>query len=423
MDSSGTLCEPERTTSGRRTEEQLIIHPSVLSLEKPNKSEGRVVKFKPVGVLETLCDVSRGVCALTVKIDDDSDKKKKHHRGTCFLGKFQVEHGLVFGLFTASHVLGEAEIRDPNTKVTIDYPGLESKHSCQYKLEIQDSPFCFTCPLLDVTFVEFKKDLVTTLSKEGFQFLHVYTQWLGPVATEFNVLHYPGEQHDHIQYFSSGHLEKYNGLHLFHSASTGEGSSGAPILVESCEVVAIHIAKCEDAKNNYNVAVSATSVINVLCKQQRFQASDPVTHHPTKDELQTLEEQLKSLKLEMQKARAKENQDDPPKIPFYFTHKGLMVAGENDPIPIHFVLTSHGWYWSDLAPDNGVEEPSWTSADTDKFGLGSIHRGKRVLQDPIGFTFKKLQSFQIHDVNLVQQIDELSLSNEYKEKKHSNSVC
>ena len=100
-----------------------------------------------------------------------------------------------------------------------------------------------------------------------------------------------------------------------------------------------------------------------------------------------------------------------------------MVAGENDPIPIHFVLTSHGWYWSDLAPDNGVEEPSWTSADTDKFGLGSIHRGKRVVQDPIGFTFKKLQSFQIRDVNLVQQIDELSLSNEYKEKKHSNSVC
>ena len=97
-----------------------------------------------------------------------------------------------------------------------------------------------------------------------------------------------------------------------------------------------------------------------------------------------------------------------------------MVAGENDPIPIHFVLTSHGWYWSDLAPDNEVEEPSWKSADTDKFGLGSIHRGKRVVQDTNGFIFEKLQSIRIRDVNLVHWIDELSLSNEYKEKKHSN---
>ena len=420
MDGRGTPCEPERTTSGRRTEEQLVYHPSVLSLEKPNKSEGRAVKYKPVRVLEKLCDVSRGVCELTVEIGDDSDKKKRHHRGTCFLGKFEVRYYPVFGLFTASHVLGEAEIHNPNTKVTIDYPGLEAKHPCHYKLKIQDSPFCFTCPLLDVTFIEFKKDLPTALSKEGFQFLHVYTQWHGPIGTDFHVLHYPGALHDTVQYFSSGHLEKYNGLHLFHSASTGEGSSGAPILVESCDVVAIHTAMSDDAKNNCNVAVSATSVFDVLiAKRNEFRASSPVQslfvpHHPTMNELQRLGEQLKSLKLEMQKARAKENQTGPPKIPFYFTHNGLMVAGENDPIPIHFVLTSHGWYWSDLAPDNEVEEPSWTSADTDKFGLGSIHRGKRVVQDPNGFTFERLQSIQIRDVNLVQWIDELSLSNKYK---------
>ena len=427
MASGGTPCEPERTTSCRRTEEQLVYHPSVLSLEKPNKSEGRVVKYKPVRVLEKLCDVSRGVCELTVQTGDDSDKEKSPHRGTCFLGKFEVRYYPVFGLFTASHVLSEDEIRNRNTKVSIYYPGLEAKHPCQYKLEIQDSPFCFTCPLLDVTFVEFEKDLSTTLSNVGFQFLHVYSQWHGPVATEFHVLHYPGEQHDHVQYFSSGHLEKYNGLHLFHSASTGEGSSGAPLLVENCNVVGIHTAKSEDAKNNYNVAVSATSVFNVLSvKRDRFRASDRVhypfvTHHPSKDDLQRLEEQLKILKLEIQRARYRENQLHPPKIPYYFTRKGLMVAGENNPISIHFVLTSHGWYWSHLAPDNGAEEPSWTPADTDKFGHGSIHRGKSVVQDPNDFTFEKLQAIQIRDVNLVPWINDLSLSNKYvKEEKYSN---
>lgn len=407
MASGGTSCEPERATSGRRTDEQLVFHPSALSSEKPKDGDRRCFKYKPVGILKRVCDVSPGVCELTVEIGDESDKKKRCHRGTCFLGKFEVSHFPVFGLFTASHVLGEAEIHNSNCKVTIRYPGLEAQQLCRHELILQDSPFCFTCPLLDVTFVEFREDLPPMLLKEGFKFLHVYTQWRSPVGTEFHVLHYPGDLNDHVQYFSSGHLEKYNGLHLFHSASTGVGSSGAPVLavVESCDVVAIHTAMSEDAKNNYNVAVSATSVFKVLIPEWERAKSNPVqsclvTHHPTMNELLSLQGQLTSLGLEMQRARYRENQVDSPRIPFYFTHKELMVTGEKDTVPIHFVLTSHGWYWSDLAPDNGVEEPSWTSArtKTKKFDYGSIHGGKTVVEDPNGFTFDKLQSVGIDNL-------------------------
>ena len=416
MASGGTPCEVGRSTSGRRTDEQLVFHPSALSSEKPKDGDRRCFKYKPVGILKRICDVSPGVCELTVEIGDESDKKQRHHRGTCFLGKFEVSHHHfpVFGLFTASHVLGEAEIHNPGTKVTIRYPGLEGQQLCRYDLIVQDSPFCFTCPLLDVTFIEFREDWLPRLFKEGFNFLQVYTQWRGPVGTEFHVLHYPGDLNDHVQYFSLGHLEKYNGLHIFHSASTGEGSSGAPLLVKSCHVVAIHTAMSEDAKNNYNVAVSAASVFNVLIDEwERARNSSPaqschVTHHPTMNELLSLERQLKSFGLEIQRARYREDQDDPPRIPFYFTHKELMVTGENDPIPIHFVLTSHGWYWSDLAPDNGVEEPSWSSASTKKFDYGSIHSGKTVEEDPNGFTFNKLQSIGIYNLPKSMFIESLS---------------
>ena len=429
MASGGTPCEAERSTSGRRTDEQLVYYPSALNPEKLTDGDRRCFKYKPVGLLKRLCEVSPGVCELTVEIGDDNDKEKmKHHRGTCFLGKFEVDYNhQVFGLFTASHVLGEAEIRNPNTKVNIRYPGVEAQGLCSYDLNVlSDSPFCFTCPLLDVTFIEFSRKLQSKLCQYGFKFLHVYTQWHGPVATDFHVLHYPGALNDHVQYFSAGHLEKCNGLHFFHSASTEEGSSGAPVLVESCDVVAIHTAMSEDAKNNYNVAVSAASVFKVLIVEwERAQKSSPVqsclvTHHPAKNELQSLVGQLRSLGLEIKQARRREKQVGPPRIPFYFTHEGLMIDGEQDTVPIHFVLTCHGWYWSHLAPDNGAEEPSWSSARTKVFGHGSKYSGKTIVEDPNGFTFDKLQSVGID--NLPQMFSErLFLSN--KENKYPDRVC
>lgn len=418
MATGSTPCKPGRTPSGRRTEEQLVYHPSVLCSGKPDVKESRCFKYKPIGVLKTLCDVSPGVCEITV---ESGDKDEKHRRGTCFLGKFEVHYHPVFGLFTASHVLGERDIHDTRTKVTIAYPGLEAQHPFSQLLNVQDSPFCFTCPLLDVTFIEFGKDLQSKLSKHGFKFLHVFTQWKGCVGDEFHILHYPGKLNDHVQYFSTGHLEKYNGLHLFHSVSTEEGSSGAPVVFgNGCDVVAIHTAQSEDAENNYNVAVSVDSVFKVLIANWESAHSNQspsclVTHHPTENEMLSLMDQLEDLGLEMQRARQKGDQNGTPRIPFYYTHEGLRVSDENEKVAIHFVLTSHGWYWSELAPDNGVEEPSWTSAAKNVFGDGSHYRGKTVQEEPNGFSFGKLRSVGLS--SLPSKFGRLSISN--KEKEYS----
>ena len=417
MASGGTPCEAQRTTSGRRTEEQLVYYPSVV-----NPGERRCFMYKPIRMLRKLCEASSGVCRIQVKGDSDNDKKEPYSRfGTCFLGEFEARRysEKVRGLFTASHVLGEADIHNCAEVTIINQEGSRGLHS--RVLKIQDSPFYFTCPLFDVTFIEFDKALQDKLTQQGFNFLHVYTQWQGDVGrVELHLLHYPGARDNHDQYFSTGHLEKYNGLHVFHSASTEDGSSGAPVVVESCDVVAIHTARSEDAKGNYNVALAVKSFFEVMieARSSNVPQAHILRHHPTKDELMKLQVQLQSLGLEMQRARDKENQSGPPRIPFYFTHPKLQVSDVKDPVEVHFVLTSHGWYWSELAPDNGAEEPSWVPATTNRFGRGSNYMGKTVEDDPNGFSFAKLQSIAIGIDNLTSKFNQLFVSN--KEKEYSS---
>lgn len=409
MASGETPCEPWRSSSGR-TEERRIFG-------NPDHWDRRCFTYKPIRVLHTLCDASSGVCEITVDTGGDNDaKRKRPPRGTCFLGKFQVGYGqTVFGLFTASHVLSEANIRNARTKVTITYPELKAHSSSTCQVNIQDSPFYFTCPLLDATFLEFDENMQERIIKGGFKFLDVYTQWRGSVGVEFHVLHYSGKWNDHDQYYSTGHLEKYNGLHLFHSASTDDGSSGAPVFLhDGCHVVAIHTAKSVDAENNYNVAVAASSVFKVLIPRRAD--SDPKQfilgrHYPTMDELRSLERPLKSLGLQMQRARTRD-EFHPPRIPYYFTHPGLKVSDMEDTVKIHFVLTGHGWYWSELSPDNGAQEPSWAPATTSVFGDGSHYRGKTVEDEHDGFSFDRLQSVEIGSVKTDSELMDIGSNKE-----------
>lgn len=391
--------EPDRSPSGRKTEEQLIYQRSVMCSGKPKESERRCVKYKQVSVLQTLLEATTGVCEIRVETEaDNKEDNISGKRGTCFLGKFEVNYQPVFGLFTASHVLSEEVIRNPNA-CTVTIANQEMRRSIV--LPVQDSPFCFTCPLLDVTFIEFNDALKKIVS--GFHFLHLYTGWEGGVGqVEFHLLHYPGALNDHHQYFSGGHLEKYHGLHIFHSASTEEGSSGAPVAVmgeNQLHVVAIHTAQSANSENDYNVAVEAKSVFEVMlairCTRNPSQAAF-VSHNPTEEKLKGLKERLEGLGLDMRQPLP--NKEHPPRIKFYYVSPELRVSGVKDEVTvtIYFVLTSHGWYWSDVAPHNGAEEPNWVSACTNVFGRGHRYMGKTVVEEAAvegqkGFSFAELR--------------------------------
>lgn len=76
-----------------------------------------------------------------------------------------------------------------------------------------------------------------------------------------------------------------------------------------------------------------------------------------------------------------------------FQHgSGLKVSNVKDPVPIYFVLTSHGWYWTSISPLDKEKEPNWVSATKETLGPGSEHAGKTVVEGADGISFAKLQN-------------------------------
>ena len=433
MAESSTSGEPDHTTSDTSEEKGIFVPCASKSDMGPAgipKEDQRCYSYRKISVLSSLCSATKAVWHILVERLDKSGRTVPNDSGpgTCFLGKFDVPNlrghpHKVHGLFTAYHVLGEKAIRrirshDQHYRCTVSNRGMPLRERRpNLPLRITESTFCFTCPLLDVTFIEFDLQLVDKVYGEHkSDFLHVYTGWDGPKGlTEFDVLHHPqgGDQcHSH------GHLEKHHGLHLFHSVSTDKGSSGAPVLcadagARECRVVAIHTARSKSDSRNYNVAVSSEAVFGALIpawKDARNSKGkgDLVSHHPSEDEL------LGQLKFKLEKLGLKPpDKIIPTRIPVYFTHPGLRVSGLKKKIPIHFVLTSHGWYWSAVAPED--EEPNWASAKYNVFDRGSPHEGKAVDDESTEgqecFSFAKLRSITLgrNVEHLQQQLEIVSL--------------
>ena len=339
--------------------------------------QDRIFGYQRVRELRRLCQASSGVCELTVLVErqkksvgnDGAEEPPEPVYGTCFLGKFEVDDKLVFGLFTANHLVSEALLHNEHAKVTITNQDLvrctdAQETYCRSKVvKVHESQFCFTCPVFDVTFIEFDDDMRKHLRAMGFQFLQV-EQWDGIPGQELHLLHYPGALGDHDQYFSIGHFDGYNGLHLTHSLSTAGGSSGAPLLNERGVVVAIHARRSPTEEGNYNVAADATSVLKVLIAARREHCiPNPsqtrfVSHHPTKHELQSCIGDLQDLGLKMMEPEGKRRKCIQDIFHFFEHVKGLKVSDVQDEVPIYFVLTSHGWYWSDISPFDGKKYPT-----------------------------------------------------------------
>lgn len=387
-------------------------------------ADRRCFMYRHIRELASLYNGTRAVYNITVVIRND----KRGRSGTGFLGKFHYDDypqnpTTVYGFFTANHVLGEELLLDEHQQqyeVTIRNRGLPltvMSPDLNFRLIIKKSPVRFTCPLLDATFIEFGQDLLRALSEEkaNLEFLDVCPSWMGAVGEEFRVLHYPHVIDD--QHFSPGHMETEYGLHLFHSASTKSGSSGAPVMTiggNGCSVVGIHTAQAKGASENYNVAVATKSVISAMkpaLAASRGAPSHPgayhvqVSHHPTRSEMKCLKTAIKAknLKLDLR------NRDEAVRIPSYFFHPGLEISGMAEKKTIYFVPTSHGWYWSAIAPDDPEAEPNWTSAETNVFGCGSgRYERKTVVEEREGFTFDKLRTVQLVDAQYTDNQPQLT---------------
>lgn len=104
----------------------------------------------------------------------------------------------------------------------------------------------------------------------------------------------------------------------------------------------------------------------------------------------------------------------------FYTRPGLQVSDVNSMVEVHFVLTSHGWYQSELALDNvELKSPAGCQQPQISLVVKVITWGRLLIEDdPTGFSFAKLQSIANGIDNLTSKFNQLFVSN--KEKEYSS---
>lgn len=245
--------------------------------------------------------------------------------GSGFFVVFRIhENQILRGVMTNNHVLDER--------------GLEDEQNVQFRLHnnemitvpLRGVGIRFTCPLLDVTFMELKEAYVLRMGHHGVQFLKLCSSLCStPPGIAIAVMQYP--QNQSTLAFAQGYVNSHWGTCILHDVSTNYGSSGSGIVsMRSGEVVAIHCARRPEIK--VNVGVRAPVVIQAIEKVINVN----IAHHkPAKDLNHRELHQLQMLGLH------------PTENKFLFISPSSLFV-----TPLWFYRTNHAWYWTPSRPDS-----------------------------------------------------------------------
>ena len=245
--------------------------------------------------------------------------------GSGFFVVFRIhENQILCGVMTNNHVLDESRLGDE-----------QNVQFCLHNNEMITVPLRgvgirFTCPLLDVTFIELKEAYVLRMGHHGVQFLNLCSshQCTRP-GTAIAVMQYP-QNHSKLA-FAQGNVHSLWGTCILHDVSTNYGSSGSGIVsMRIGEVVAIHCARRPEMK--VNVGVRAPVAIQAIEKIINVK----IAHHkPAKDLNHRELQELRMLGLH------------PTKNKFLFISPSSLHV-----TPLWFYRTNHAWYWTPTRPDS-----------------------------------------------------------------------
>ena len=249
----------------------------------------------------------------------------RHSWGSGFFVVFRIHNNQVlYGVMTNNHVLDKNRL---NVEQNVQ---LRLHNDETITVQFRGAGIRFTCPLLDVTFIELKDADVQTMDHHGVQFLNVSgsSQCTRP-GTEMAIMQYP-QNHSTLA-FAQGNVCSLWGTCILHDVSTHNGSSGSGIVsLRSGEVVAIHRAR--RAKMKVNVGVRASVAIEAIKKVVNV---DIAHHKPAKDLNYSELQELKMLGLL------------PTENKFLFISSSSFFV-----TPLWFYRTNHTWYWTPTRPDS-----------------------------------------------------------------------
>ena len=174
-----------------------------------------------------------------------------HIAGSGFLVKLPIlVHGKVLrGLMTNNHVL-DRYILETGATITFQL----EKSGRTYQHQIKPGDFRFTCPLIDVTFIELSE---RAYNRETF----LETEEKCTPGSNLYITQHPGGGE---LSFAQGKLRQFWGFDMLHEASTEYGSSGSPVVNRDGRVVGVH--KSRRPEESCNVATQIGTIISGIAK-------------------------------------------------------------------------------------------------------------------------------------------------------------
>ena len=258
----------------------------------------------------------QSTAAATVKILDNNGT------GSGFFVVLPIHRNgqnFIYGLMTNNHVLDEYAI---GTDCTITLQMMQGKEIYRHKIRAND--FRFTCPLIDVTFVELDP---MKYGRENF----LKPEDKCEPGSRVYVTQYPGGGELCL---AQGRIRSIWGFDILHEVSTDYGSSGSPLLNQDGRVVGVHRARRPNEQCNVatriGIAISAIQRLMTGARQDAGLATAParnLTHGQTQE--------LRDRGLQ---------QTTDPNV--FISPRSLFVTA------LWFYRTNHAWYWTPRQPNS-----------------------------------------------------------------------
>jgi len=288
----------------------------------------------------------QSVCIIKFK-----NKKGKIELGTGFFIKLEIEdeNGPLQGLMTNNHVLNRNQLNlNRNNIFEIHF----KEKNKSFIINSDDMTFIFTEKLIDITFIQFKKELNEKINPNYLKLYNkecinndITTVIQYPVDS--NLLINMNNKDEYIQNlsFSSEHIEYSSGISYCHKCSTYSASSGSPLVNNSLEVVGIHKSSLPNRNENY--ATKSTVANYVICTAYLRRNKNEISN--TIDAIEEIsEERMEDIKNHnLIKLKDLKNRH------LIKLNNNIFKFNGNDFIPsILFYRTNHAWYWTDQIPNN-----------------------------------------------------------------------
>ena len=311
--------------------EQSYIHNEI----DVNEKEIPIIDFNDFSVI-----AKQSVCIIKIK----NEKGEIIKLGTGFFIELEIEdeNRILQGLITNNHVLNKDQLNLNCNNIFEIYFKEKDKI---FVIHSDDMTFIFTEELIDITFIQFKKELSENINPN---YLKMYDEECinNDITT---VIQYPVDNNktDYVQKlsFSSEHIEYSSGINYSHKCSTFSASSGSPLVNNSLEVVGIHKSSLPNKNENY--ATKSTVAKYAICTAYLRRNKNEINNT-----INVIEE-LTEDRMEDIKNHNLIKLKDPKDYNLKKLNNNIFKFVGNDYIPsLLYYRTNHAWYWTNQITEN-----------------------------------------------------------------------